>query len=372
MSRFKNKFFEHNFLSFLSEHNNFFKHYQLKFVVSVLEILKKKNPNLKITNEYKEFVENLYKSFFIENNFENFILKNPQMSNELKEANIDFAEILNKAFLLMSNSFIKKIIKEKDAISKLKKIASLLEFYIEYIKYHLNEPFFSNTKLPKEIKECYLNNIKLSLFSVYKGIPISHITTIHTLNEEKGFIEVSANYYQIIASKFQKEIYLLEPKSNKTFKANIAEVYPNRKILELSNIEKINRKTPKRNYIRVQPHKKTEVILKKDDKKYITEMYDISLKGSAVYSDKKLPFEIGDFIILEFYLEFDENSTYFFSLQGELKSISKLNEQTYRYHFYFEPNPQEEKILEKYIIKREKEIIKELQIYLKKELINLV
>ncbi len=366
MNRFKNRFFEHNFLSFLSEYKSFFKQYELKFIVSVLEILKKKNPNLRLTTEYKDFVKNLYKSFFLENGFETFILKNPKMITELQEANIDFSDVLNKAFLLMSNAFIKKIIKEKEPISKLKKITSLFEFYIEYLKYHLNEPIYYTKSLPKEIKEYYLNNIKLSLFSVYKGIPISHTTTIHTLNEEKGFIEVSANYYQIIASKFQKEIYLLEPKSNKTFKANISEVYPHRKTLELINIEKINRKTPKRNYIRVQPHKKIEVLVKKGDKKFITEMYDISLKGTAVYSSEKLPLEIGDLVTIEFELEFED--FYYFTLQAELKSISKLNDTTYRYHFYFEPNPKEEKILEKYITKREKEIIKELQIYLKKEL----
>ena len=366
MNRFKNRFFEHNFLSFLSEYKSFFKQYELKFIVSVLEILKKKNPNLRLTTEYKDFVKNLYKSFFLENGFETFILKNPKMITELQEANIDFSDVLNKAFLLMSNAFIKKIIKEKEPISKLKKITSLFEFYIEYLKYHLNEPIYYTKSLPKEIKDYYLNNIKLSLFSVYKGIPISHTTTIHTLNEEKGFIEVSANYYQIIASKFQKEIYLLEPKSNKTFKANISEVYPHRKTLELINIEKINRKTPKRNYIRVQPHKKIEVLVKKGDKKFITEMYDISLKGTAVYSSEKLPLEIGDLVTIEFELEFED--FYYFTLQAELKSISKLNDTTYRYHFYFEPNPKEEKILEKYITKREKEIIKELQIYLKKEL----
>jgi len=366
MERFKNRFFEHNFLSFISQYNSFFKAYELKFIVTVLEILKKKNPNLRLSAEYKDFAKNLYKSFFLENSFESFILKNPKMITELKEANIDFSDVLNKAFLLMSNAFIKNILKEKEPLSKLKKLISLFEFYIQYLKYHLNEPIYYAKSLPKEIKEYYLNNTKLLLFSVYKGIPISNTTTIHTLNEERGFIEVGANYYQIVASKFQKEIYLLEPKSNKTFKANISEIYPHRKTLELTNIEKINRKTPKRNYIRVQPNKKIEVLIKKGDKKFVTEMYDVSLKGTAVYSAKKLPLDIGDIVTAEFALEFED--FYYFTLQAELKSISKLNDATYRYHFYFEPNPKEEKILEKFITKREKEIIKELQIYLKKEL----
>ncbi len=366
----KNKFFENNFLTFLAQHKSFFLQNEIKFIINFLEILKKKNPNLYITKEYKNFVKELYESFFLNGSFEEFVLNHSIVIEELKEANIDFEDIFNKLFLLLSNSFIKYIIKEKNSLSQLKKLTSLLEFYLEYLLYHLKEPVFAVRKIPPEIKEFYIKNIKLALLSVYKGIPITSTTTIRYLNEEKGLVEVQANYYQIVASKFQKEIFLLEPKTNKTFKAYISEVFPEEKVLELYNIEKVNRKAAKRNYIRVQPHKDIIVNITKNSQNFETKMYDISLRGTALISPNKLPLEVGDIVNISFILDIEK--PYYFNLQAELKSISKLNNATFRYHFYFEPNPKDEKILEKYITQREKEIIKELQIFLKKELKSLV
>jgi hypothetical protein len=368
MDGFKNRFFQNNFLSFLAKYEKFFKSQEVKFIINFLEILKKKNPHFHINTRHKDFIKELYEDLFVSKNFETVPTKHKEIINELKEAEIEFEDILNKLFLILTNSFIKHILKEKNAISELKKMVSLLDFYIEYILYHIQEPTGFFTAIPKEIKDYYLNNTKLYLFNVYKGVPIVNSTTIHTLNNEKGIIEVSANYYQIVASKFQREVYLLEPKSNKTFRAFIKERYPARKVLELYNIEKINRKTPKRNYIRVQPKEDITVAVTKQNEKFETVMYDISIKGCALLSDKKLPLEVGDYVKLSFIL--DPDDFFFFNFEAELKSITKLNDDSYRYHFYFEPNPKEEAALERYITKREKEIIKELQTFLKKEIKN--
>ncbi|EDM24504.1 PilZ domain-containing protein [Caminibacter mediatlanticus TB-2] len=369
MNKFKNKFLENNFLDLLEEYKDFFEKYELNFVVNTLEIIKKKNSKFNITIEHKDFFKNLYKSFFIDKTFENFILQNTNILNEIRESHINLIEILDKAFLIMANAFIKNLIKEKYSIIKLKKLTSLFDFYLEYMNYHINEPIEFILNLPKEIKEYYLSNTKLYLLSVYKGVPISHSTHIFTINEDRKTIEVTANYYQIVAAKFNKNIYLLEPKNNKTFKATISEIYPKRKILELVNIEKVKRAYPKRNYIRVEPKYDIEVKILKNKKLEIGKMYDLSLKGISVLFNKKLDFEIGDILKIKFNLEI-EYEDYSFTFDAELKSITKLNENNYRYHFYFEPNIQEEKILEKYIIKREKEIITELQTFLQQEIKN--
>jgi hypothetical protein len=336
----------------------------MKFIINFLEILKKQNPHLPVTIAHKNFAKELYEYLFINKNFEKITI-NTSTLNELKEANVNLEDIFNKLFLILANSFIKHVLKEKNSIHELKKMSSLLEFYIDYISYYIKEPIAINSKLPKEIKEYFITNKKVYIFNVYKGVPIANSTTIHTLNEEKGTIEVSANYYQIVASKFQKEIYILEPNSNKTFKAFIQKAYPQRKTLELFNIEKVTRKTPKRNYIRVQPKEDIIATIKTQNGAYETIIYDISLKGCALLSNKKIPIEIGDFVKLSFTL--NENT---FNLEAELKSITKLNKNSYRYHFYFEPNPKEETLIEKYITTREKEIVKELQIFLKKEIIE--
>ncbi|WP_457562168.1 PilZ domain-containing protein [Caminibacter pacificus] len=357
----KNRFYKENFSAFIKENEKFFKTVESKFTHNFLELLKKKNPNIPITSQLKNEIENLYKSLFLEDySSQNFKLNAIFI---LKERNVDIEDILNKVFLLLANAFIKYTLKEKNAIAKLKKLTSLFEFYIEYLIFHVNEEEFFTYHLPKELKEYYLTNEVLNLFNVYKGVPITHKTTILTLNEDRGYIEVEANSYQIIAAKFQKEIYLLEPTTNTTFKAYIDYVYPQRKVLKLTNIEKIQRNTPKRNYIRVQPSTDINVKIKKHKDIFTTKMYDISLKGMAVISDEKTV-DIGDFVKLEFILE-----GYFFEMTAEVRSITKLND-SFRFHFYFEPTPSQERILEKYITKREKEIIKELHKYLKAEFID--
>jgi hypothetical protein len=364
MNAIKNRFFESNFLTFVKEHEEFFKKYRLKFCVNFLEILKKKNPSLKITQEYKRFAQETFDSLFVNGDFEKIVIKDYPVLESIKQNGVDLEEILDKTFLLLVNAFTKYAVKQKNSVSVLKKLLSLCEFYKEYLTLHTKNDFETTSKIPKEIKSYYLNNKPLAVFSVYKGIPISHKTFINSLNESKGTVEVEASYYHIIASKFKKEIYLLEPQTNTTFKAFISQIYPKRKILELHSIEKINRKSPKRNYIRVQPKEEIIVTLTKNEKAHKTKMFDLSLKGCAVISENKIPLEIGDILTIQFLLENPQIT--FVTLHGELKSITKLNNGTYKYHFYFEPNPKEEKILEKYITQREKEIIRELQIFLKK------
>jgi len=357
----KNRFYEENFSAFIKENEKFFKENKDKFVKNFIELLKKQNPQLEITDNLKKEIEILYDSLFLlDYKTQKFKL---DVIWYLKSKDVELKNILNISFLLMANSYIKFILKDPNPITKLKKLTSLFEFYIEYLLYHISEREYFSYQLPPELKEYYLQNKVLNLFNVYKGVPITHKTTILTLNEEKKYIEVEASIYQIVAAKFQREIYLLEPTSNTTFKAYIEEVYPKRKVLKLTNIEKIQRNTPRRNYIRVQPSETIPVKIKHHDKVYNSTMYDISLKGMAVNCEEK-GLEIGDIVKLEFVLD-----NYFFEITAELRSITKL-EDYYRYHFYFEPNPTQERVLEKYIIQREKEIIKELHKYLKKAFIN--
>ena len=352
----KNRFYEENFIAFIAENRPFFLSQTKKFTHNFIELLKKRHKEIDISEEE---IKALYESLFLED-FTTQLFK-IDIIFKLKEKT-DLKDILNKVFLLLSNTYIKHILKDKEAISKLKKMVSLLEFYIEYLIYHINEEEYFKYSLPKELKEYFLKNTSLNLFNVYKGIPITHKTTILNLNEAEKYIEVEANSYQMIAAKFKKEIYILEPDSNATFKAYIDKINPQSKILRLTNIEKIQRNTPKRNYIRVQPEEKIEVNIKKHNEEFKTFLYDISLKGMAVISYDKI-LEIGDLIQVNFFL-----NNYFFEMTAEVRSVTKLN--NYRFHLYFEPTPSQERTLERYITKREKEIIKELHKYLKGEFID--
>jgi len=356
-------FFVSNFLNFIINEESFFKKNQNKFTKSFCELVRKLYPQCDIESE-KELVSLFYENLFIKP-----YLKNGNFSqvidflHYLNEKHIEF-NIINKAFLLLANKYIKYIFSTSN-IQKLKTFSMLIEFYSENLKSHI-EILSSENNLPKEIFNIFTSQQKIYVFGVYKGIPISHSSKILTLNQKDKSIKVHANNYQIIASKFQKDIYLLEPKKNLTLKAFVEDIDPIKKILTLSHLEKIKRSVTKRNYLRVQPKEEIKAFIIHKDKKFEGTIYDLSIKGISILTDK-LPLEINEYVTIEFSLFIKER--YNFHLMSQLRSISSYNDKI-RYHFYFEPPKQEEILLEKYIKTREKEIIKELMFYLKSTFID--
>ena len=361
------KFFKEQFLEFIEEENNFFTHYKKRFLASFLKILEKNYPNVHLKKEDIKNLTNFYNALFLNpalktSDYHDLITIFDLLANYKIEKTI-----INKSFLLMTNHYIKYIFATSN-IQKLKKLINLIDFYIDFLNYHFKEDYFIN-KLPKEIYKFYRSKQDLYVFGVYKGVPISHNTTIISVNKKENSIKIYANNYQIVAAKFQKEIYLLEPKSNTTLKAYVSDVNSYQKILTLTNIEKIDRSIAKRNYIRVQPKDKIKVNITYKNKEYEGSIYDLSIKGISIIS-KKIPMDINDSALISFTLSTKDEVCYF-SFPSELRSISTYSEGFFRYHFYFEPNPKEESDLEKYIKHREKEIVKELIFYLNKEFIEL-
>ena len=358
------RLFKEQFLNFIQEEENFFIHYQKAFLTGFFKILEKNYPNVHLKKEDVKIIKNFYNALFLTpalrtSNYQDLILT-IDLINSYKINK----SIINKSFLLMTNQYIKHIFTTSD-IQKLKKFINLIDFYINFLNYHFKEEHFTNI-LPKEISKFYLLKQNLYVFGVYKGVPISHNTKIISVNKEENSIKINANNYQIIATKFQKEIYLLEPKTNTTLKAYVNDVNSYQKILTLTNIEQIDRSIAKRNYIRVQPKNRTEAKLQYKEKEYTGNIYDLSIKGISIIS-KKIPMDINDSALISFTLSTKDEVCYF-SFPSELRSIGTYSRNLFRYHFYFEPNPKEESDLEKYIKYREKEIVKELIVYLNIEL----
>jgi hypothetical protein len=366
---FKKDFYSNDFSSFLAENKDFFKKYKNKFIKIFTEYAAK-NSNDKLIpdkNKIELFYDNLFiNPFFNKNdvNYQNILSE----VYKLPDYHIELSAFLNKIFLILSNNYIKFIVKEKDSIYKLKKLSSLLEFYIKYIEFYNTSSDEESLKLPKEIIEITNNKTPLNLFTIYKGIPIAHKTNILEIDENEGIIKVTANSYQIVAAKFHKEIFLLENDKEYSFRANIKHFIVHKKIMYLNNIEKVQRNAPKRSFIRVQPKEKIDVLLKNGNIKLNTELYDISLRGLCVLG-KKSDFKVSDIVTIEFLLNVDK--PHLFITQGEIKSITKLDSKTFRYHIHFELNTHYEFILSKYITKREKEIVKELNAYISNEFIAL-
>ena len=354
-------FFKSNFLNFLVNESSFFKKNKKKFVVSFCELVKKYYPQVEIPiKEVEIFYDNLFLEPYLKTeNFSPII----NFLNYLTQKHIEF-EIINKTFLLLVNQYIKYIFSTSD-IERLKKFTLLIDFYSENLKTHIESIHFSKN-LPKEIYKIFKEQRTIYVFGVYKGVPISNPSKILSIDKDTNTIKVNANSYQIVASKFQKDIYILEPKSNLTLKAYVEDIDPIKKTLTLSGLEKVKRSIAKRNYLRVQPKEEVKAYIVKD-KKYEGIIYDISIKGISILS-QKIPLDINEFVKVEFDLNI-KKELYHFTFTAQLRSISSQNGKI-RYHFYFEPNPKEEILLEKYIKQREKEIIRELMFYLKSTFID--
>jgi len=353
-------FFKKNFLGFLLNEKKFFEKTQNDYIKDFYNLIIKNSPNT--INLTKELVKNFYNSLFISpflktgkfNDIKNFIFFLNQNRIEIS--------LIDKSFYLIANKFIKYNFKNSN-LEKLKTLSYLLDFYSKYLKSNITTEIISK-EIPKEILEIFNENKKIYLFSVYKSIPISNPSTILSIDTENKTITISATPYQIIATNFQKEVYIVEPSKSLTFKAFAIKSNYYEKTITLSEIQKINRSALKRNYLRVQP--KEEILAKifYKDKTIEGTIFDISIKGVSILATKT-DLQIKDNAIVEFEI----NNTHF-SFLSELKSVSEFNN-IYRYHFYFEPTLKEENELEKYIKQREKEIVKELMFYMKKEFIEL-
>jgi len=361
--------FLNKFQNFLLNENTFFKNYKKIYIFNFLQLLKKTYPQITVNEDIKKTISNFYNSLFINPSFKNGNFNHLiQMKNFLIKNKIDNT-LLNKTFLLITNSYIKHIFSTSD-LEKLKIFILLLDFYDKFITINLKDikKGISSNTIPIILEKIYKTKSPIILFGVYKSIPISNKTKITSLNLDKNTIQVKANNYQLIASKFQKEIYLLDSKTSKTFKAYVKDIILYKKNLILTDIKEIKRNAIKRNYIRVQPKNTIYTSLQANNKIYSGKIYDLSVKGISVVCQKEIDLNINETSIIKFKLPINDN--FLFNFTAELRSISHFDE-FYRYHFYFEPTPKEEIKLEKYITKREKEIIFELTKYINQEFIEL-
>jgi len=353
-------FFKKNFLVLILNEKSFFENIKEEYIKNCYALIKKDYPNT--VNLSTHLIDKFYTSLFINpflktGNFNDIKL----FINFLNENEINI-NIIDKSFFLIANKFIKYNFKDSN-LEKLKTLSYLLNFYSKYLKSNI-EIEVIQTDIPKEIFEIFKSNQKIYLFSVYKSIPISNQSHILSIDKENKTITLSATPHQIIATNFQKEVYILEPSKNLTFKAIVVQNNYYDKTITLAEIQKINRSALKRNYLRVQPKEEIKAKIIYKDIQIEGTIFDISIKGTSIVASKT-NLQINENVILEFTI-----NNYHFSFLSELKSISQFNN-LYRYHFYFEPNLKEEIELEKYITKREKEIVKELMFYMKKEFIEL-
>ena len=341
------------FSPFLEENEAFFKENKQKAISILKELILKTN---KVDEKkLKIIITKFYDTIFINltNDFSmfSFISKLNNINN-----------ILNKTFLFLANNYIKHIFKDENSIEKLVTFTKLCDFYITYLNHYQNN-LTTKVTLPSELHDYFSNAKSIIYLTVFKGIPISYKTFIKNIKDED--VEIKVNSHQIISAKFQKQVYILMPDTAKTFIANIKEIKQNDKIVVLNNISDIKRDKIKRNFIRVQPKNEINVDIEYKNKEFTGQIYDLSLRGLAVIS-KPLDISISDKVTIHLYFNYLEKINIL--TKAELVSITKIDTNQYKYHFYFVLPSKDEISLEKYICHREQEIINELNQYIRNSL----
>jgi len=352
-----------NFSKFIKDNKKFFLKYKDKFIKTLLEFISKSSPNIKLNNSFKEELELFYNSLFIEP----FMEEGKSVNFDFVLFDINYKSILNKLFVIMANSYIKDTINGENNVEKLLNFIKLCDFYINYLTEYKEKTCICE-EIPKEITYLFNKQKPVIYLTVFRGVPISYKTSIDNIDEENQEIVLQINSYQLIASKFQNKAYIIDPKSAKAFTASIKDVDQESKEVILYNFISTKRENIKRNYIRVQPLNMVNVNMFYKNNLYNGTIYDISLKGVAILSKPIKDANISDKFELEIKIFFN-NQLVDLTVDAELVSISKISQMQYKYHFYFGLSLKEESMLEKYIVYREKEIIKELNDYIKNTLL---
>ena len=352
-----------HFITFIEENKKFFIEYEDKFVKILLELISKTSPNIEIDKIFKLKVKNLYESLFIEP----FIKNEKVIDLDFVLFELEYSSILNRFFLIMANSYIKEIINYPKSVEKLLTFTRLCDFYLNYLIEYKEKNVISN-KVPHEIVHLFDKKKPIIYLTVFRGVPISYKTYIEEIDTQNQEISLKINSYQLIASKLQNKAYIIDPVSAKAFTAYIKDIDEIEKKVILYNFLSTKRSHIKRNFIRVQPATKIEINMFYNHNLYNGTIYDISLRGVAVIARTIKNAKVSDKFELEIEIAFNGQVVHF-TIIAELVSITKLNNFQCKYHFYFKLPPKDEMKLEKYIVYREKEIIKELNEHIKNTLL---
>jgi hypothetical protein len=227
-----------NKIETIKQNRKFFEKYKNKFIELFNKFL-----NSDIVSQ-KEIIE-IYNLLFINP----FLLENKQITefiklkDKLNDYNISLYSILEKIFFFMTNAYIKYSLTNQFNFSNLKDFVVICDFYLKY----LNKHKIDKIQIPSEILEIYKNNKKITIYNVYKGVPISHITSILAINDNEIILNSTINF--IFASKFNSEIYFAQENKNYFFIGEVKDYNLYKKTITISNIEKIQRNLPKKKNI---------------------------------------------------------------------------------------------------------------------------
>lgn len=209
------------------------------------------------------------------------------------------------------------------------------------------------------LEEIRRNNGSIMVLNTYRSVPIQYkAKVVHTSAES---VLIKTHSLQEIAAAYQGGIYLLK---NDQFDFDLHASVKRRlvkghELLELSRFDQLSTSFHKRQSVRVHPLQTFNLELNYHNKSFIVTLFDISIGGLSVISNRELPIASSESVVIKLPAALLETEK---EIELESSFIHRsVFENGNKYHFQFTLESVEENIISKMIVKRQNLIIKDLK-----------
>jgi hypothetical protein len=316
-----------------------------------------------ITDEIdiKTLSNSLYKALFFdeEHNLRTLLSK---IYHHLKEP-YTLENFLSNYFYIILNHYVKSFYNHRLGWKRIANFSTAIESFINWsqtIDYRIEdeisllspeEQAINNLELIREKK------VKITTLNTYQGVPIQYKASVVHTTANSVFLKVHP--IQEAAAKYQGGIYILgiAPLEYDLYAQIKAVRYKGHTLLELKELNILKNSLFQRQSVRVQPKINTQIQLNYDKLSYKVQLFDISLGGLAIATNKKIA--IANYASLKIKIPdtlFAKETTF----NATLIQSSRF-ENSEKYHFNLNLTTSQETLLSRYITKRQNEIIFELK-----------
>ena len=380
-------------MDYLTRWESYLRNYEKKFVFTALKVCSA----LKIDVPQEEL-----RSFFINLYHQTFFSKDRDLSScvdfieRMRAKGVDLIFVATKAFLLFLGDFSLQCFHKESSIEPVVDVvqriddvmkgcsrktveeeeANLISFVRKLISHREKAVDFSdvepegeeNQRILEELKRIYKRGEEVELFNVYKGLHIRSTVPIIGVKRDGVLLEVGPT--QLGAIAIDRYTLLKHPGLGHGVYGEVKVIEPDSRRIKLWRFKRAEGKEEKRSSVRVKPKDIVEVSVKNEKGvDLLGYMLDISIDHMNVFIPKEeLPFGEGESLRLSFRLEDCRNRE---SMEVRTEGIVRTVRIMPRGHsvvFYLNTTPQEETKLSVYITCRQKEIVRDINEYVKEYL----
>ncbi|MDD5717431.1 MAG: PilZ domain-containing protein [Sulfuricurvum sp.] len=308
-------------------------------------------------SRFLKLIGSLFDTFFSDNTKE--LEKNVHDIRKLLVDQIKIERFLSDTFYIVMNYYIKSFYGSVGGWEKIVAFSTAIERFIAYSASHLgNESFFIfEDALINTLENLRQRSEAIMVLNTYYGVPVQY--PAHIIHTDSKSVVIKVHPLQEKAAILQSGIYILKNGQliNDVY-ASVSPTYINgERYLELSRFDQLKTSLYHRQSIRVHPHEPYTLIVTHPSLTIRSLTYDISIGGIALTSLQPIELPIPSNVKLLFPAEIMGSTR---DVHGRLVYQSTY-EGGYKYHFKITPSLHQEKNLEKYIARREQEIIKQLR-----------